>query len=63
MRPVRHVFPVWGAILLAAASGAAVAQDYPNRVVRLVTSEPGGSDLAARILTPLLSTKIGRAHV
>ena len=56
-------FPVWGAILLAVACGAA-AQDYPNRVVRLVTSEAGGgSDLAARIVTPLLSNSLGQPVV
>ena len=68
MRSVRHGFPVLSAIpiliLLAGTIGAAEAQDYPNRVIRLVTSEAGGgSDLAARILTPLLSANLGQPVV
>jgi tripartite-type tricarboxylate transporter receptor subunit TctC len=68
MRPVRHGFPVLSAIpiliLMSGAFGTAEAQDYPNRVIRLVTSEAGGgSDLAARILTPLLSANLGQPVV
>ena len=64
MLPNHTVFPVIIAIAMSAAFGAAVAQEYPSRVIRLVTSEAGGgSDLAARILTPLLSGNLGQPVV
>src|SRR3989440_3124319 len=54
------------ALLVAAFSvGAACAQGYPQRPVRLVVpASPGGaSDLVARILAPALSSEFGQPFV
>src|SRR5690606_5203459 len=52
------------AACLAAASvgiGAACAQDYPTRPVRIVTATPGGgNDFLARIIAPPLSDALGQ---
>jgi len=48
--------------LLASASvGAAHAQDYPTRPVRIVTATPGGgNDYLARIIAPALGAALGQ---
>jgi tripartite-type tricarboxylate transporter receptor subunit TctC len=50
------------AILLATAIiGAAHAQDYPTRPVRIVTATPGGgNDYLARIIAPALGNVLGQ---
>ena len=56
---------VGGAATLTAASGAANAQAYPSRPVRLVIGyTPGGSaDLTARLMGRWLSEKLGQSFV
>jgi tripartite-type tricarboxylate transporter receptor subunit TctC len=47
--------------LLAATAGAADAQDYPTRPVRIVTATPGGgNDFLARIIAPALGSVLGQ---
>ena len=50
---------------LGVLGGEAVAQDYPNRPVRLVvgSSPGGGTDISARILAPYLTELFGRQFV
>jgi len=52
-------------LLLLGAIGAAQAQDYPSRPVRLIVpSEPGGgTDISARILAEKLSQSTGQQFV
>ena len=51
-------------LLLASAPAAAAvthAEQYPNRPIRLVTSNPGGgNDYLARIISPALSSLVGQ---
>jgi tripartite-type tricarboxylate transporter receptor subunit TctC len=54
---------VVGAILAAAATSPLTvnAQDYPSRPIRMVTSSAGGgSDLAARVISPGLAGHLGQ---
>ncbi len=47
-----------------AVSGAALAQDYPTRPVRILTSTPGGgNDFLARIVAPALGVALGQQVV
>ncbi len=62
-RSVMRLFLAAACVHLAAAS-AAHAQDYPNRPVRLITSEPGGSsDVAARIIAQRIPEFLGQPLV
>jgi len=64
MLPIRYALPALAASLISGYAGTACAQGYPSKTMRLVTSEAGGgSDLAARILTPVLSTSLGQSIV
>lgn len=46
------------------ACNGASAQAYPNKVVRIITTEPGGSlDLAARVLAQGLSMGLGQSVI
>ena len=53
------------ALLLACASCAALAQDYPSRPVRVLIPFPAGSaaDIIARAMEPALRDKLGQALV
>lgn len=56
-------FPIWMFSLGMVASGAgpACGQDYPNKPIRIVTSEPGGgSDFTARVLAQGLTVSLGQ---
>lgn len=50
------------ALAVACVSATAVAQDFPNKTIRLVVpySPGGGADNAARILAPALSASMGQ---
>jgi len=51
----------WAIALAATIFGAAHAQDYPIRPVRIVTATPGGgNDYLARIVAPPLGTVLGQ---
>lgn len=52
------------ALSAAAVTGGAVAQDYPTRPVRILTSTPGGgNDFLARIVAPALGAQLGQQVV
>ncbi|MBI3937697.1 MAG: tripartite tricarboxylate transporter substrate binding protein [Betaproteobacteria bacterium] len=58
----KRVFP-WVVSLAAITCGAdlALGQSYPNRPIRIVTSQAGGgSDVAARLIAQGLSTSMGQ---
>ena len=60
----RIVLPMLATCTIVFGADVAVAQGYPNRVVRLVTSEAaGGSDLAARVLATGLAGSLGQSVV
>lgn len=52
-------------LLLALLAGAAAAQDYPNRAIRLIVTFPpgGGADIVARVLAPHLTEQLGQQIV
>jgi tripartite-type tricarboxylate transporter receptor subunit TctC len=46
---------------IAFSSGAAWAQSYPTKTVRIITSEPGGTnDITGRLIAPGLSASLGQ---
>lgn len=51
-----------GLVLLAACAAAAVAQDFPNRPIRMIIPYgPGGiTDVTARIIAPAMSEDLGQ---
>ena len=52
------------ALALALGTGAAPAQSYPNKTVRIVTSEPGGgTDVGARLVAQGLPSLLGQAVI
>ncbi len=54
----RWMLPV---CLLVLGAGTVIAQDYPNRPVRIVTGEPGGTnDFVARLLAQGLTKGLGQ---
>ena len=59
--PQTHpVAAITAAAALALAAEAAVAQSYPNKPVRILTAEPGGSgDFAARLIAQELGASLG----
>jgi tripartite-type tricarboxylate transporter receptor subunit TctC len=56
---------VFGAVLARSAAGAALAQTFPDRPVRLIAAFPpgGANDLLARLLAQSLSPRLGRPVV
>ena len=56
---------LWIAAMLATAGAAVLAQNYPNRPVRLIVPFPAGSgsDVAARVVGQHLSTVLGQPFV
>ena len=49
------------ALAIALSAGAATAQTFPIKPVRIVTSEPGGAnDIAARLIAPGLTSALGQ---
>ena len=56
---------VLGAVLVAATIGAAPAQDFPNRTVRIIVPFPAGgtADIVPRVVGDMLSRKWGQPVV
>jgi len=51
-------------LIMMVAAGALHAQNFPNRLIRVVTTEVGGaSDLATRILAQALSVNLGQSAI
>src|SRR5262245_35235831 len=51
---------VMGALIISSA-GTAPAQNYPNKPIRILTSEPGGgNDFGARLVAQELITSLGQ---
>lgn len=49
-------------VVLAAVAGAAVAQEFPTRPIRMINpfQAGGGLDVAARMIQPIMSQKLGQ---
>ncbi len=64
-RRVFFAFSTLGALLLATASGTALAQAYPNKVIQLqVPFAPGGTtDIVARVIAEPLGKALGQTVV
>jgi tripartite-type tricarboxylate transporter receptor subunit TctC len=62
--PMRHMLAAVAALWFA-LTGAAVAQDYPNRPVRLVVPFPPGgiNDIVARVIAQNLGERLGKQVV
>jgi tripartite-type tricarboxylate transporter receptor subunit TctC len=65
MRKVKLLVAVFGLLLAGLVSGAALAQPYPNKPVKLIVTYPpgGSSDLMARILGQKLAELWGQPVV
>lgn len=51
-------------LIMMVAAGALHAQNFPNRLIRVVTTEVGGaSDLATRIMAQALSVNLGQSAI
>ena len=51
-------------LIIMVAAGALHAQNFPNRLIRVVTTEVGGaSDLATRIMAQALSVNLGQSAI
>ena len=61
MPVIREMGLLCGALLVTGAALPLQAQEYPAKLVRLVTLAPGGgSDVVARLLAPMLSEGLGQ---
>ena len=50
--------------MVVLTTGAAFSQDFPNRPIRIVTSQPGGgNDIAARIIAQGISGPLGQSVI
>jgi tripartite-type tricarboxylate transporter receptor subunit TctC len=57
----RRVMRVGAGVALVLATGVASAQDYPNRIIRIITAAAGGgSDFIARIVAQGISAPLGQ---
>src|SRR5688572_16527996 len=54
----------WILVFVVALPGAAFAQGYPVKPVRIITAEPGGgNDFAARVLAQGLTRSLGQQFI
>src|SRR4051812_25338357 len=61
MLPLRYFIRAFVAGMVLAAAGAAVAQDYPGKVIRIVVSGPGNSaDFSARLVAQGIAGPLGQ---
>jgi tripartite-type tricarboxylate transporter receptor subunit TctC len=62
--PARRAITLFATLFAALASGAANAQTYPHKPIRMLTAEVGGSaDFSARTLAQALSASLGQQVV
>lgn len=62
----RHVFSTLiGIAVSIGAAGSVIAQDYPNRLIRMIVPTPAGgnNDFAARVIAPKLGESLGQQVV
>jgi tripartite-type tricarboxylate transporter receptor subunit TctC len=61
MSTLRLAIHLFATYLIVMASGSAIGQDYPSKVVRIFTSQPGGgSDFTARFIAQGISGSLGQ---
>ena len=56
---------IWAIFAALLGAGAACAQDFPNKPIRLIVGFPpgGGADTVARLIVPKLSEHLGQQLV
>ncbi len=61
MSTTQFAVGIWSLALAAASLSVATAQNYPNKPIRIITSEAGGAqDIVARIIAPGISPDLGQ---
>ena len=56
--------PLLAVVIFCVGAGAAAAQNFPNRVIRMITTEAGGaSDIASRFMTQALAANLGQPAI
>src|SRR3990172_3345385 len=62
---LRQLCSVFSLVICASIAGAALAQPYPNKPIRIIVpATPGsGNDIVTRLLTPGLTDAMGQAVV
>ena len=51
-------------VIFGIGAGGAAAQNFPNRVIRMITTEAGGaSDIASRFMTQALASNLGQPAI
>src|SRR3954471_23918216 len=64
MPPRRYMAPVVILALAISAAAPVLSQDYPGKVVRIVTTEPGGNaDFNSRLTAEALASALGQAVI